>query len=245
MSKYWIISIVLVLFACKKSEDRRCIKGAGEVVTIERELTPFFALDLGPHIQYVLVQDTVEKVVLTGGENLLNFITTEVDGGVLNLRNTNRCNFLRSYKKVVVAEIHLKEISNVLFQGTKELRCENQLNAQSLTFVMKNGAGQCNLDVNSDILFLAAIQGFGNFTCKGSTNYLRVDMRDNGFGDAYELEVSDSLNVVSYSSEILKVNANGAQFRAEVGSNGDIWYKGSPTFLEYNQYGTGDLLDKN
>ena len=39
-----------------------------------------------------------------GGENLLNFITTEIIGGKLIIQNTNRCNFLRSYKKVVVVE---------------------------------------------------------------------------------------------------------------------------------------------
>ena len=237
--------IALVFFSCKKPEDRRCIKGAGDLVTIERPLTSFYSLDLGPHIQYVLVQDTVEKVVLTGGENLLNFITTEIIGGKLIIQNTNRCNFLRSYKKVVVVEIHLKQIGNVLFQGTKELNCQNQLNLQSLTFVMKNGAGQCNLNVNTSVLYLAAVQGWGNFTCKGSTDYLRMDIRENGFGDAYELQINDSLNVVSYSSEVIKVNAEGAQFRTEIGSNGDVWYKGVPVFIEYNQYGTGSLLDKN
>jgi hypothetical protein len=72
-----------------------------------------------------------------------------------------------------------------------------------------------------------------------------MDIRDNGFGDAYDLQVNESLNVVSYSSEVIKINAEGAQFRAEVGSNGDLWYKGNPTFLEYNRYGTGELLDKN
>ncbi len=72
-----------------------------------------------------------------------------------------------------------------------------------------------------------------------------MNVKANGFGSAYDLNVIDSLTVISESSELVKVNAEGALMRAETSSNGDIWYIGTPNYIEYHQYGTGSLIEKN
>jgi hypothetical protein len=52
--------------------------------------------------------------------------------------------------------------------------------------------------------------------------------------------------VISNTPGTSKVNANGAQLRAEINGSGDIWYKGIPTGspIVY-QYGTGEVVSKN
>ena len=62
------ITFVFILASCKKAEDRPCFKGVGDETTVEIELASFETLFLGPHLNYILVQDTLGKVVLTGGE---------------------------------------------------------------------------------------------------------------------------------------------------------------------------------
>ena len=241
-----ICLIGLITFAaCKKAENRRCVKTAGAETELVHDVDSFDKLDIGPNVKVVLVQDSIERVIVRGGENLVNFIQVDVTDGTLKIVNDNKCNFLRSYKHVVEVEIHLINIINVLFKGTKELSCSNQLNLPYLTFVIEEGAGQCKLNLNCSSLFLGSGFGWGNYEVEGQTNYLKIDLRDNGFGDLYDLQIQDSATVISSSSERMKINLDGALARVETSSYGDIWYIGTPTFLEYNQYGEGELINQN
>lgn len=237
--------VAVAVVSCKKAEDRRCAKTAGEDTEIVLEVNAFNRLDLGPKMRFVLVQDSVEKVVVRGGKNLVGFVTADVVDGKLTIENKNICNFLRSYKHEVEVEVHFISLINVLFRGTKELTCANQLNVPYMTFMIEEGAGTCKLNLKCYSLFLGSGYGWGNYEVTGETNYLKIDLRDNGFGDIYNLHIIDSATVISSSSEIMKINLDGIAARVETSSYGDIWYKGNPTFLEYYRYGEGDLIDKN
>lgn len=236
---------LMTLAACKKAENRRCVKTAGEETTISHTVGSFDKLDIGPNMRVILVQDSLECIVVRGGENLVNFIQWDVTDGKLTITNENKCNFLRSYKHQVEVEIHLKNVINVLFKGTKMLSCANQLDLPYLTFVIEEGAGECNLNLNCNSLYLGSGFGWGNYKVQGTTNYLKIDLRDNGFGNLYGLQIQDSATVISSSSERMEINLGGTAARVETSSYGDVWYIGTPTFLEYNQYGEGELVDRN
>lgn len=239
------ILLALALVACKKPENRKCVKTAGEETELEHDVASFDKLDIGPNIRVVLVQDTEEKIIVRGGKNLVNFIQFDVTDGTLTIVNENKCNFLRSYKHIVEVEVHLVNIVNVLFKGTKELSCSNQLNLPYLTFVIEEGAGKCKLNLKCNSLYLGSGFGWGNYEVIGEANFVKFDLRDNGFGDFYNLHIQDSATVISSSSERMKINLDGAAARVETSSYGDIWYIGTPTFLEYNRYGEGELINKN
>lgn len=236
---------MIMLVGCKKSEDRSCFKSVGGVTTKEITLDHFEKLYMGPHLRYVIVQDTLEKVVLHGGKNLLNFIELAIEGGRLNVRNNNGCNFLRDYSKIVTVEIHLKKIVDIIFEGTHEVLCPKTLNTNNLLLVIRDGAGKVNLDVNANELWMAITNGWGNFNLIGDVNYLNLNIKSNGFGDAYNLNVNDSIHVVSNTTEVLKVRPEGCAFKAQTFSSGDIWYIGTPISLNFNAYGTGELVDRN
>ncbi|NVK64376.1 MAG: DUF2807 domain-containing protein [Flavobacteriales bacterium] len=239
------IFLGLVLVSCKKPENRSCVKSAGEDTELVHYVDPFNKLDIGPNMKIVLVQDTEEKIIVRGGKNLVNFVHFDVTDETLTLKNENKCNFLRSYKHEIEVEIHLVNLINVLFKGTKELTCSNQLNLSYLTFVIQEGAGTCHLNINCNSLYLGSGFGWGNYVVKGNANYVKIDLRDNGFGDFNGLQVQDSATVISASSEKMEVNLDGILARVETSSYGDIWYIGTPSFLEYNRYGEGELIDKN
>lgn len=241
-----IISIVVVLFSCKKEEDRSCLKSTGVPGSKEILLDDFDKLFLGPHMAFELVQDSVCKVVVKGGENLLNLIDLSIDDeGRLNVVNNNGCNFLRDYSEIVTVEIHVKKLINVHFEGTQELNCLNQLNTDYLTFTIRDGAGKVNLDVNAIELRTLVTYGWGNFNFKGQVGYLNLNIGGNGFGSSYDMLVLDSLHAISQTTGVLKVNAEGCDFTAQNVSKGDIWYIGTPTSVTNATYGGGQLIDKN
>ena len=244
--RFLIPIMLLILVSCKKSEDRSCFKFVGDSATKEIALESFDKLFMGPHLKYVLVQDTIEKVILHGGENLLNFIETRIDEeGRLNINNNNECNFLRDYDKMVTVEIHVKKITNIMFEGSERVECQNQLITDYLTLTITDGTGEFKLNVDAISLHRIVTHGWGNFTLYGETNYLNMLVRSNGWANSYNMLVHDSLHVINKSSETLKINPGGADLKAQIHGEGSIWYINTPTSIEYNKYGGGELVDKN
>jgi hypothetical protein len=143
------LSVIFLVFSCKKPEDRTCFKLLGPETTKEIPLASFDRLDLREHVEYILIQDSLDKVVLKGGRNLLNLIEASVSDGLLTIENNNRCNFLRNAKKVVVAEIHFTSLINIRFIGTEPLRSQGTIHTDYLTFYSRDGAGDVILDVNA------------------------------------------------------------------------------------------------
>ena len=238
--------IVLLLFtACKKEEDRTCFKFIGDEDVLEFVLGDFDKLVLGKNLKYVFIQDIENKIILSGGDNLLNFIRLDVSAGELTIEDENKCNFLRNQNKKVTVEIHYIHISEILFQGTEKVEFQNQMITNNLLLNLRDGAGEFNLNIKANQLNTIVSLGWGNFNIVGEVNFLRLDIKGNGFGSAYGLNVRDSVHVLSNSSELFKFNADGCFVRSQIFENGDVWYIGQPTLVDHVSFGSGQLIDKN
>lgn len=240
-----LVILTLLFVGCKKASERSCVKSVGDEVVIERELGEFNRLYLGPHLKFVLVQDTVNRAIITGGENLLNFVSTELVDGKLFIANENKCNFLRSYKKKVSVELHVKKLQNIEYDATEPVHCQNQLITDFLTVTINESAGRFYMDVNASVLHTVVNRNWGNFEFTGAVNFFKANIRGNSFGNAFGLNVSDSIHVISYSGDDLDINADGVLLRSQIHSSGNIGYIGTPLLIDHTSFGDGQLLDKN
>ena len=240
-----IISIFAALAGCKKSEDRRCFKSTGPETTIVRELDAFHGIFVGPNVNIVLVQDGENEVHIVGGKNLVNFITSDINDGVLRIFNDNKCNFLRSYKYEVTVEVHYIGMSFIEFEGTKPLVSQDQITGNNLTLVIRDGAGLVDLDLAYNNVNVTITNGWGNFDLSGSTGTLIMNLRNNGFGSTYDLNVTNSMDIISNTAGLLKLNAQGADCNVQLQSTGDVWYIGTPNSMSATELDKGILIDKN
>lgn len=240
-----IVFVSILLFSCQKPEDRSCWKSVGEETTLEIVLPFFNKIELYEHLEYVLVQDSVEKIVIKGGKNLVNFVKSEVKDDLLILTNENKCNFLRSYKKKLKVEIHFTELINIHFEGTDSLTNLGTLEFNWMTFLIRDGAGPVRLNFNAHSIFASISHGWGDFVFTGTVTRANLNIRSNGYCDTYGMVVTDSLTVISNTQGTTKVNANGTKFKAQIDADGDILYKGTPISVKLNQYGAGELIDAN
>lgn len=234
-----------VLSACKKPEDRKCWKSAGVESELEIDLPTFKNLWLGPHMNFVLVQDTVCKAIVKGGKNLIHMVQFNLVDDEMQVVNGNSCAFLRSYKKEITVEIHINQLDKIQFEGTKPLICQNQIKQDYLSMVIRDGAGNVDLNIEGLNLTLIVTHGWGNFNLHGKLNYLKIETNGSGFGSAYDINVMDSIHVISNSSNDVKVEVNNALFRGQTKSMGSIYYRGNPALLEFNKYGDGTLINDN
>lgn len=240
MRSSWVFLVLgLVVFSCKKPENRTCFKLLGSETTREIPLASFDQLDLREHVEYILIQDSLDKVVLKGGKNLLNLIEVTVENGLLKIENKNRCGFLRNAKKVVVAEIHFTRLINIRFVGTEPLRSQGTIHTDYFTFYSRDGAGDVVLDLNALEVNAEANHGWCNFTLTGVAQKAWICAKSNSYCDVSGLTVTDSLYVASESVGDIIVNANNLVLYGYITESGNILYRGNPLGIAVLLNGTG------
>ncbi|WP_430403510.1 GIN domain-containing protein [Fluviicola sp.] len=242
-SSFFILFIALLAFSCKKPENRTCFKFSGSETTKEIPLASFNRLELKEHVEYVLIQDSLDKVVLKGGKNLLNLIEVNVADGLLTIENKNRCGFLRNAKKVVVAEIHFTKLINIRFIGTEPLRSQGTIYTDYFTFYSRDGAGEVNLDLNAILIDAEANHGWCNFTLTGVTQKARICAKSNSYCDVTGLTVTDSIYVASETVGDMKINADNLIIHGYITESGNIFYKGTPLGADVLLNGTGKVYE--
>lgn len=233
---------VLSIYSCEKAENRVCLKSAGRIVSKVITLDNFIKMDLYEHIKFELVQDSVNKIIFTGGENLLSNIYVNQTDEKLIVSNNNKCAFLRSYNKLVKAEIHFKDLNELNYYGTEEITNKEVLTLPWFVLRILSGSGTVNLNLDSKILYASSSGGYGDFKLAGKTDYISIYINNNGFCDTYGLTVKDSLDVTSKSMGIIKLNADKTLLKAEVKNGGDIYYIGTPTDIIFKKNGNGNLI---
>jgi hypothetical protein len=235
--------LIVTTFSCKKSEDRRCFKSTGEEgvreVTVE---SPVDSLFLNDNFTYRLVPDETEYILVTGGENVISFVDIDQATGRIEVSNSNKCNFLRSFKKELVVEIHLSQLRYLEYTGGGRVEALDTLNAPDFRLRIIDGGGPVDLTLASGYIEAIITQGYGDFTLRGTTLGAFFLCQTNSFCNTNELVVSGNLEVNSNSGADMYVNASGADFKAQIGRKGNIYYKGIPSQLATVLLGEGQVL---
>ena len=241
----YFVLVMLLFFSCKKPNQRKCLKKEGDLIVTEINLSSFDHLLLKENIEFVLIQDTVEKIIIEGGENLVGFISATVDNNVLKIENLNKCNFLRYESSKVKVYIHFKTLIELQFEGTETLVCQDTLNLSWFSLFVRDGGGSVNLSINASHLYSTISNGYGDFNISGNVNNADLYFQTTGYGDTYGLNVQDTLSIISYTPSVCKVNSEGSILKADIRGIGDIWYKGMPDSVNLIRSGTGNLILKN
>ena len=240
------LSLLLIVFtSCKKAENRSCFKSTGKQISKEIKLNSFVKIKLYEHLEFILIQDSLDKIVLNGGENLLNEIDIVLEKNTLSISNHNKCNFLRSQKNKITAVIHFTSLESIDFQGTNSLSSVDTLKFTKLNLTLFDCAGSVNLTLNSSLLLANVANGYGDFTLEGNVDYADIQVKGNGFCNTNDLLVKDSMSIASNTVVDLKVNVDQVHLKAETKNKGNIYYIGTPSIKVFNKYGEGDLINNN
>lgn len=237
---FFFLSLCL-LAACKKAENRSCMKKSGNYDELEIPLSPFNQLHLREHLSYELIPDSVSKVVVKGGKNLIGFIEVIQDGNLITISNKNRCHFLRNYDYPKV-EIHYKSLMNILYEGTETLTNRDTLKTNYLVLTTKDGAGSMDLCIDVIDVKLDNTHGWGKATLRGKTSTCNVNLMGDGSFDGRELSVSTRFNMISASSVNQYLSAPSIPLFVEIKGIGNVYYLGTPSSINLSRYGAGNLI---
>lgn len=240
------IFVLLGIHSCKPANERSCFKGAGNNDSLIIELPHFEKLILGEHMKFVLIQDTIEKVSVYGGENLLNQISIDSDESLqLSISNDNRCRFFRYRNNDILVYIHFIELKEIVFNGSEELINQGVLQFDDLKLTTLGAGGSVNLQLSANEIYSLNEAGWPDVTLQGDCDSFRSEVFGNLILNGMQLNVNESIDIISQAGTLSKINAQGAVLKVELSGTGDLWYYGIPSEIIKKEYNSGKLIDKN
>jgi hypothetical protein len=209
------------------------VKGNGNIVKQERQISSFNSLEVGGAFKVFLTQGEKESLTVEADENLLEFITTEVRGNTLKISTTkdiNNTNALNIY--LTITNLDEMDIS-----GACKLTCENKLKLNDLDMEC-SGASDVDLKLSANNIKLE-FSGASQIDMFGSANEVSLDLSGASDLDALELEaekysadISGASHAKIYVKSELSVNVSGAA---------SLKYKGEPKLIQTDVSGAGSL----
>jgi hypothetical protein len=212
-----VVAVGLVVsFLDDGSETTSAAQGSGVTATETRELPAFSAIDLAGVNDVIVGIGGEQRVVVLGDDNLIELVTTEVEGGTL-----------------VIAQ-------SQAFEAASPMRVE--ITVPSLDDVRLSGSGAVSIDGHDIELFAVSMSGTG--VIRGSGTAGRLDVELGGTGDI-ELEslAAESATVELSGAGNVHVHVTGS-LDARVSGTGTIFYTGSPSNVSSEVTGAGAVIEK-
>lgn len=239
-----LLLTVVLLFSCKKEEDRTCFKSLGEESSYEINSLDVRKLRLDSKIKYVFIQDSLNKAVVYGGKNLLKHIAFDYnEDSVLHIKNENKCNFLRKMNRQLTVEIHFTNLELLYIKSGDSVVSRGIIKGQSVKTIVEDGAASIAMGWDVDELDVFVKYGFTDITYYGKTRIFNSNITLGTALNALNLNVSQSVYISSNSSESAYINVGVAALTGETRSNGNVYYKGTPNYMLFEEkFGTGRLI---
>ena len=224
------ILAIISTFSCKKDQ---CWNGFGNEITTEVALTKSFdSIYVGKGIIVNFTQDYSDFVEVTTGDKILNNISISESGNSLHIENLNKCDFLRSYDKKTVIDIHQKTFDYLYLSTEEDITFTDTIYGERILIYQEFGGGELDAKVNCNYLKIVCYNGSGNFKVSGVANVTEIITKVAAFGDARELK-SKSMHITNISKDDLYVNFEGANVTVSIEGTGNVIYRGTPNTLTY------------
>lgn len=211
------------------------VHGNGTERTEKRQIGAFTALEVGGAYDVEIVAGQSASLEISGDDNLLALISTEVRGNTLYITSKEHL----SPKLKLRIKATTQNIESVESSGASDVRL-SQVNNEKLR-IETSGAGSVDVSVKTKVL---TIETSGAASVKASGTAEKFEVETRGAGDVnaqglqartVKVDVSGAGDVEVNVSEELDVRVSGA---------GDIVYHGDPKSVNKSISGAGSVRKK-
>lgn len=241
--------IVFILFclvafftlSCKKANQRTCLKSTGTPKELVLPLDSVRHFILKNKINYHLYQDEERRVVVRGGENLIEHVSVSDNGDhVLTIENQNKCDVIRSLNTIEV-DIHYPYYSSLYIDPSDSVIFEDTIVGDYLDIEIRNGGGSVVLDVDVFEVAIVVSHGAADFNIGGRAVRSALKVQNNGAGDATRFN-PDYAYVYQNSTADIFCELDQAASLIIVDGTGNVYYVGNPIDIDAKGSGTGKII---
>lgn len=239
-SCFLLLTSSILLSSCQKDHAFDCFKGTGDEVTEERTIAGFNRIYANNNVDVIIHPGNDYKIKVTAGKKLLDGITTTVKNNTLEIKNENKCNWVRSFKNKFSVEVWLPELQELNAYGSGAVTLKDTVHFDGFTFNNWNASGSVLLLFNNGNIHINIHVGPADITMKGSTGINYFYHNGNGPVHAEELhtditytENKGTNDSYVFAEELLWVKLSYI---------GNIYYKGNPDSVKITGDGSGKLI---
>lgn len=218
-----------------------CLKGRGREDSVERQVEDFRKIYVTDKIDLYLHQDVTRKnqVRISGGENLIGKIRTEIREGVLHISDENSCNFVRDLQARSRVDVWIDTLTMLEMHGMSSIYTPEKIKFQDFQIdFLSSRNSDIQLDVNVLILNHS---GVGELGLSGNAAVYTVTLYNVAGADARNL-VTDWAFVYSYSTADVWLKPMKG-FGCYLYEAGNAYYTQEPWYLlTYVREGKGERL---
>ena len=238
-----IILSLLVFLSCDRENAPDCLKKTGNIATKTIELDSFSSLEVYDLFKVVLIQDSVDKLVIKGGQNVIPKVEiTETDTALI-IENLNTCNWTRSYQEVVELQLHFTALEDVAIYGQVDISNQDTINTDYFKIIFYSKASKANMTFDTYLLNFQVWSGTGEYFIHGKTIHNWIYSGRYAYIYASDFE-SKKAHIENESTGDISINVTD-ELQAWVTSFGDIIYTGEPKLVIEELSSTGGIIKQN
>lgn len=238
-----IDSILFLLLVLASSCRDEALFNSGDVITKTLELPEYSVIEVESMFEIELVSDTLNKVLITCGENLYPYVKITTLDNVLHLKHDIKNNWSRKYEKV---KLKLHTNSLLIINVRKPCKIFNNDIYKGNTLMIIDWNKYCDLNLNINLEYFhieMSTDNFGQYSIKGKTQRVFILGRGSCFIKADNL-ISENCSVLHRGIGDIYVNVSN-QLDVALESSGNVYYMGEPAHINVqHRLGTGNIYKK-
>lgn len=228
-------NFILVLMAAISLGSCASVTGNGNIREEKRDLSNIYEVKTSGSIDLEIHNGDQYSLVVENDENLLKYVITEIDNGVLNVHYKDGYAVMNDHAKVILTAPTLEKLVS---SGSADISSKGVIKNSKQIEINTSGSGDIYAEVDAPSIKVSG-SGSGNVTLSGRTK--DFDCKMSGSGDVKcgnlqsenaVIHVSGSSDVHVFASVSLKVNVTGS---------GDVYYSGNPSSPEIHITGSGTV----
>ena len=245
----WLIVVLIIigLSGCAKVDSdyeinsngaftSKEVSGSGVVAEENRGVIGIIGVVLAGEGNLYIEQGAAEELIVVAEENLLPYIITEVQDGILEIRTQGNV----SLEPTLPIEYHLTVVSleSVILSGAGDIKVSDLITPQlALTL---SGVGNVEVtNMEADELDVV-LSGVGNFDISGTVDVQRLNITGLGDYDASELTSLDAtISIVGNDTQTATVRVSD-MLTVTINGDGMVFYIGDP-FVDSSITGSGSV----
>jgi len=227
--------LVVLLVGC--TPPISSIRGSGNVVTQEEDISGFDRVDASHAFKVDIRQGETFSVVVRIDDNLLDKLLVEKEGSTLKISLKPSLAFLNTTQE---AEVTMPELTGLDLSGAVRATISGFASAEYLD-VDASGASRLSGDIEAgDARF--DVSGASDVTLSGSAANVIVDASGASTVDLADFPVADA-NVEAGGASNVTVDASG-RLDADASGASHVYYLGSPTMGRVETSGASSIKQR-
>lgn len=230
-----VIGLLAILIVLLSACNLAGLRGSGDLITETRNVSNFDRISLSGSGNVIITQNGEESLVVETDDNIMEYVTTEVRGGTLELGfSSARAGGISPTR--LTFTLSVDNLEGLTVSGSGDIEAEG-IETDSLE-INVSGSGDIRVDSLTADLVEAQISGSGEIVLAGEAADQDIQISGSGKYRAGDL-LSETVTVeIGGSGDVTVWTTNSLD--ASIGGSGNVSYYGTPS-VSSSTSGSGSI----